>query len=71
MRWSGSYRERDSSTSKTTLSGSSTSYAISGLRGESNYTIAVTAVNVAGSATSEPVTQLTGETGILPSIIVS
>ena len=43
--------------------GSSTSYTIIGLRGESNYTITVTAVNVAGSATSGPVTQMTGEEG--------
>ena len=53
----------DSFTSRTSVPGSSTSYTITGLRGESNYTITVTAVNVAGSATSEPVTQMTGEEG--------
>ena len=54
----------DSYTSRTSVPGSSTSYTITGLRGESNYTITVTAINVAGSATSGPVTQLTGEAGI-------
>ena len=53
----------DSSTDSTSVPGSSTSYTITGLRGESNYTITVTAVNVAGSMTSEPVTQMTGEEG--------
>ena len=54
----------DSSTGRTSVPGSSTSYTITGLRGESNYTITVTAVNVAGNATSEPVTQMTGVAGI-------
>ena len=53
----------DSSTGRTSLPGSSTSYTITGLRGESNYTITVIAINVAGNATSEPVTQLTGVAG--------
>ena len=54
----------DSSTGRTSVPGSSTSYTITGLRGESNYTITVTAVNVAGNATSDPVTQLTGVAGM-------
>ena len=54
----------ESFTSRTSVPGSSTSYTITGLlQGESNYAITVTAVNVAGSATSEPVTQMTGEAG--------
>ena len=53
----------DSFTSRTSVPGSSTSYNITGLRGESNYTITVIAVNVAGNTTSDPVTQLTGVEG--------
>ena len=47
----------------TTISGSSTSYTISGLEEDSNYTITVTATNTAGSAVSVPVTAVTGEAG--------
>ena len=46
-----------------TISGSSTSYTISGLQKDSNYTITVTATNTAGSADSVPVTAVTGEAG--------
>ena len=46
-----------------TISGSSTSYTISGLEEDSNYTITVTATNTAGSAVSVPVTAVTGEAG--------
>ena len=46
-----------------TISGSSTSYTISGLQEDSNYTITVTATNTAGSAVSVPVTEVTGEAG--------
>ena len=46
-----------------TISGSSTSYTISGLQEDSNYTINVTATNTAGSAVSDPVTAVTGEAG--------
>ena len=46
-----------------TISGTSTSYTISGLQEDSNYTITVTATNVAGSAVSIPVTAMTVEAG--------
>ena len=54
----------ESSTGRTSVPGSSTSYTITGLRGESHYTITVIAVNVAGNTTSDPVTQMTGVAGI-------
>ena len=47
----------------TTTTGGSTSYNISGLEEDSNYTITVTATNAAGSAVSVPVTTMTGEAG--------
>ena len=46
-----------------TISSSSTSYTISGLQEDSNYTITVRATNTAGSAVSVPVTAMTGEAG--------
>ena len=46
-----------------TTSDSSTSYTISGLEEDSNYTINVTATNTAGSAVSVPVPAVTGEAG--------
>ena len=46
-----------------TITGSSTSYTITGLEEDSSYTITVTATNAAGSAASEPVTGMTGEAG--------
>ena len=62
--------ERDSSgecpdvdEASATISGSSTSYTISGLEEDSNYTMTVTATNTAGSAVSGPVTAVTGEAG--------
>ena len=48
-----------------TITGDSTSYTISGLQEDSNYTITVIASNVAGSAVSDPVTAMTGEAGEL------
>ena len=47
----------------TTITGDSTSYTISRLEEDSNYTITVTASNTAGSAVSVPVTAVTGEAG--------
>ena len=41
----------------------STSYTITGLEEDSNYTITVNATNAAGSAASDPVTGMTGEAG--------
>ena len=46
-----------------TISSSSTSYTISGLQEDSNYTITVTTTNTAGSTVSVPVTAMTGEAG--------
>ena len=46
-----------------TITDGSTSYTISGLVEDSNYTITVTATNAAGSAVSVPVTAMTGEAG--------
>ena len=46
-----------------TISGSSTSYTISGLQEDSNYTITVTVTTALGSAVSVPVTAVTGEAG--------
>ena len=46
-----------------TIIDDSTSYTISGLQEDSNYTINVTATNAAGSAVSVPVTAMTGEAG--------
>ena len=54
---------RDVDEDRATISGSSTSYTISGLQEESNYTITVTATNTAESAVSVPVTAVTGEAG--------
>ena len=47
----------------TTISDGSLSYTITGLEEDSSYTITVTASNAAGSAVSDPVTGITGETG--------
>ena len=46
-----------------TTTGGSTSYTISGLEEDSNYTITVTATNAVGSAVSVPVIGMTGEAG--------
>ena len=46
-----------------TITDGSTSYTITGLEEDSSYTITVTATNAAGSAASDPVTGMTGETG--------
>ena len=46
-----------------TITDGSTSYNISGLEENSNYTITVTVTNAAGSAVSVPVTAMTGEAG--------
>ena len=64
--------KRDTSTSggcsdedegSTTITDGSTSYTITGLEEDSNYTITVNATNAAGSAVSDPVTGMTGEAG--------
>ena len=46
-----------------TITDGSTSYTITGLEEDSNYTINVTAINAAWSAVSVPVTAMTGEAG--------
>ena len=58
---SGECRDLDEDNTK--ISGIYTSYTISGLIEDSNYTINVTATNVVGSAVSIPVTAVTGEAG--------
>ena len=55
--------------SSATITDGSTSYTITGLNKNSNYTITVTATNAAGSAASEPVTGRTLKTGTDNSII--
>ena len=45
----------------TTITDGSTNYTISGLQEGSSYTVNVTAVNVAGSAVSDPATGRTQE----------
>ena len=47
----------------TIITGGSTSYTITRLEEDSNYTITVTATNAAGSAVSVPVTRMTREAG--------
>ena len=49
--------------SSATITDGSTSYTITGLEEETNYTITVTATNAAGSAASEPVTGATLRAG--------
>ena len=49
----------------TNITGSSTSYTISGLQEDSSYTITVTATNAAGSTVSDSVTRMTSEAGKL------
>ena len=46
-----------------TITNGSTSYTITGLEEDSNYTITVNATNAAGSAASDHVTGMTGEVG--------
>ena len=46
-----------------TITGGSTSYTITGLEEDSNYTITVTATNATGSAVSDSVTGMTLEAG--------
>ena len=53
----------DEDIGSTTITDGSFSYTISGLEEDSSYTITVTASNEAGSAVSDPVTGITGETG--------
>ena len=62
--------ERDTSTEcpgvdedSATITGGSTSYTISRLEEDSNYTITVRVTSAAGSAVSVPVTGMTGEAG--------
>ena len=49
--------------SSATITDGSTSYTITGLEEETNYTITVTATNAAGSAASDPVTGATLRAG--------
>ena len=58
MKW-----ERNDSNNSTTITDGSTSYTITALEAESNYTITVAASNGAGSAVSDPVTGTTGRAG--------
>ena len=53
----------DVNKSSTPITGGSTSYTITRLEEDSNYTITVTATNAAGSAVSVPVSRMTGEAG--------
>ena len=53
----------ETDSSATIADGSITSYTITGLEEETNYTITVTATNAAGSAASEPVTGATLRAG--------
>jgi len=53
----------DEGISSTTITDGSLSYTITGLEEDSSYTITVTASNAAGSAVSDSVTGITGETG--------
>jgi len=55
--------ERDGIRSSTTITDGFTSYTITALEAEANYTITVTASNGAGSAVSDPVTGTTGTAG--------
>ena len=55
--------ERNDSNNSTTITDGSTSYNITGLEAEANYTITVAASNGAGIAVSDPVTGTTGTTG--------
>ena len=59
---SGKCRNMNESSTNIT-GGGSTSYNITGLEEDSNYTITVTATNAAGSAVSDSVTGMTGEAG--------
>ena len=52
---------RDVDEGSATITGGSTSYTITRLEEDSNYTITVTATNAAGSAVSVPVTGITEE----------
>ena len=55
--------ERECIRSSTTITDGSTSYNITGLEAEANYTITVTASNRTGSAVSDPVSGTTGRAG--------
>ena len=62
----GSYEvtwETDGKRSSTTITDGSTSYTITGLEAEANYTITITASNVAGNIVSDPITGTTGRAG--------
>ena len=54
---------RNMNESSTTITGDSTSYIITRLEEDSNYTITVTATNAAGNAVSDSVIGMTGEAG--------
>ena len=53
----------DKDMGSTTITNGSTSYTITGLEEDSNYTITVTAINAAGSAVSDPITGITEKAG--------
>jgi len=53
----------DEDEGSTTITGGSTSYTITGLEEDSNYTITVNATNAVGSAVSDTITEMTGEGG--------
>ena len=55
--------EREGIRCSTTITDGSTSYNITGLEAEANYTITVEASNKAGSAVSDPITGTTGRAG--------
>jgi len=55
--------EREGIRRNTTITDGSTSYTITGLEAEANYSITVAASNEAGSAVSDPVTGTTGRAG--------
>ena len=58
VKWEG-----DGNRGSTTITDGSTSYTITALEAETNYTITVAASNGAGSAVSDPVTGTTGRAG--------
>ena len=60
----------DEDEGNTTITDGSTGYTITGLEEDSSFTISVTAINVAGSAVSDPVTGRTTEAGEVPASMV-
>ena len=56
--------ERSSRWGAETVDASSTGYTITGLQERSNYTVTVTAINIAGNTTSDSITETTGDGGM-------